>query len=377
MKCPNCQREQSSTTACELCGIVFEKFRKIRAQGVSLREPLPVSHKFLSSRGFLLMGSITVICLSLIIYLIFSAKSQSLTDDDTKQPVAAGNEINKAGSVENQIYSTDSIRNKLNESFPPKNAIEKARNATVFIQTAWGAAGSGFFIDDKCHLVTNRHVVKVRDEDMGKVRKTLEDLKMYIEREKMTISLARDNIERARDGYYKSQIEEELKERERQLEIRIAQHDKISSILDSAVSGSSSDLKVFLIDGTELSVLQVQLSDNYDLALLTVSGSDSPYIKPVESKDIAQGQKLFTIGNPEGMKFTVTAGIFSGWRDFDGVNVIQTDAPINPGNSGGPLINEYGYTIGVNTAILRTAQSIGFALPVEYVLKEFSGYLDR
>jgi serine protease Do len=44
---------------------------------------------------------------------------------------------------------------------------------------------------------------------------------------------------------------------------------------------------------------------------------------------------------------------------------LQTDAPINPGNSGGPLLNILGQVIGINTAIIRQAQSIGFAIPVD------------
>ena len=54
----------------------------------------------------------------------------------------------------------------------------------------------------------------------------------------------------------------------------------------------------------------------------------------------------------------------SRYEDF-----IQTDASINPGNSGGPLLNIRGDIIGINTAIINYAQSIGFAIPSNIVRK--------
>ncbi len=48
-------------------------------------------------------------------------------------------------------------------------------------------------------------------------------------------------------------------------------------------------------------------------------------------------------------------------------NLIQTDAAINPGNSGGPLLNSAGFVIGVNVATTEGAQNIGFAIPVNAV----------
>jgi S1-C subfamily serine protease len=87
-----------------------------------------------------------------------------------------------------------------------------------------------------------------------------------------------------------------------------------------------------------------------------------------------QGDRVYTIGNPVGLRNTVTAGIFSGYRRHEdsGEIYLQTDAPINPGNSGGPLIDERGRVLGVNTMILQNTQGIGFAIPVTTVFEEFS-----
>ncbi len=107
-----------------------------------------------------------------------------------------------------------------------------------------------------------------------------------------------------------------------------------------------------------------------DLALLKIDpkGAD---ITPIALGDINKseiGDWVVAIGNPLGLGGTVTAGIISakgrvlGDGPYD--NFVQTDASINPGNSGGPLLNMNGEVIGVNTAIIQSAQGLGFAVPV-------------
>jgi len=84
------------------------------------------------------------------------------------------------------------------------------------------------------------------------------------------------------------------------------------------------------------------------------------------------GQKLLALGNPFGLRLTLTTGIISALgRTIEARNgrkiegVIQTDAAINPGNSGGPLLDSEGKVIGINTAIIGAGGSvgIGFAVP--------------
>ncbi len=97
---------------------------------------------------------------------------------------------------------------------------------------------------------------------------------------------------------------------------------------------------------------------------------------PVGNSDILQpGEAVIAIGNPLGLNNTVTSGIISatGRSGSDigasdkRVDYIQTDAAINPGNSGGPLLNTRGQVVAMNTAIIRGAQGLGFAIPMNTV----------
>ena len=107
-----------------------------------------------------------------------------------------------------------------------------------------------------------------------------------------------------------------------------------------------------------------------DLALLKIEpkGANIAPILLGDSDESEIGDWVVAIGNPLGLGGTVTAGILSakgrvlGDGPYD--NFIQTDVSINPGNSGGPLINMDGEVIGINTAIIQSAQGLGFAVPV-------------
>jgi serine protease Do len=139
-----------------------------------------------------------------------------------------------------------------------------------------------------------------------------------------------------------------------------------------------SDIKIYLSDGSEHVANFLLVSDRYDLALMSLyAGNPTFLLRPPKVLELHQGDKVYTIGSPVGLRHTVTAGVFSGLRKQidNGQTYLQTDAAINPGNSGGPLIDEYGYVRGVNTMILRDTEGIGFAIPIEKVFEEFGNSL--
>jgi S1-C subfamily serine protease len=125
----------------------------------------------------------------------------------------------------------------------------------------------------------------------------------------------------------------------------------------------------------------VGFSRDQDIAVLKIPAPRDKLapIRVGTSADLLVGQKVYAIGNPFGLDFSLTTGIVSALgRTIQGVSgatifdVIQTDAAINPGNSGGPLLDSAGRLIGINTAIYSpsgASAGIGFAVPVDTVTR--------
>ena len=151
-------------------------------------------------------------------------------------------------------------------------------------------------------------------------------------------------------------------------------------ITNHHVVKDADQLLVTLSDKSTHTARLVGDDPNNDLAVLQI---DVPKDKlsPIPlgtSKGLQVGQKVLAIGNPYRLDRTLTTGIISSLgrsiptdngRVIEGV--IQTDAAINPGNSGGPLLNSSGEIIGINSAIVSSANGgnvgIGFAIPVDTV----------
>jgi len=122
----------------------------------------------------------------------------------------------------------------------------------------------------------------------------------------------------------------------------------------------------------ELEAKLIGKDSRIDLAILQiVKKGKYPFLPPGRSDDLLLGETIIAIGNPLGLGHSITTGIVSSLKrriQIDRVHssvFIQTDALINPGNSGGPLININGELIGINTAIARQAQGIGFSIPID------------
>lgn len=141
------------------------------------------------------------------------------------------------------------------------------------------------------------------------------------------------------------------------------------------VSGAGS-LRLRFTNGSSSSGFVSATASDADLALVSVDQppASHPSLRLNPAKNVQIGEEVIAVGSALGLlQGTVTRGIVSAVRSSGGVTLVQTDAAINPGNSGGPLVDRNGAVVGVTTAKMSGAESIGFAIATDHAASLLEG----
>lgn len=318
------------------------------------------------------------------------SNTSSNTSPDTEKSVSAGSDL----------------KAQLEQKYNAESLVQNVTFAVVGIETAMGS-GSGFFVTDDGYLITNRHVVrptstpeweksKVRFEqesekleqwraDLDQEQKSLEEYAVKLENYRNSLDMPDsgkvqsgidwDEYRDYESRYQKRRTELDQAEGDYQRRLEVHRQNSDEFSFKSSLAGVSQNFKLFLKDNTELTATLVSISAEHDLALLKLDNYTTPKLILHDDETPAQGQPVYAIGSPLGMRDSVTKGIVAKLeKDY-----VITDAQIQPGNSGGPLVNEQGKVIGVNTMKFHTgnvlAEGFGMAIPVSVLRKEFARWL--
>jgi hypothetical protein len=147
-------------------------------------------------------------------------------------------------------------------------------------------------------------------------------------------------------------------------------------ITNHHVVGGSESVLVKLSNGRAVSGRVERIAEEHDLALIRLDRklTDRRSLELSSVSDLRVGQEVYVIGSPMGvLESSVTRGIVSAIRPFEGATLVQTDAAINPGNSGGPLVDRSGRVVGIATMKVAEGESIGFAVAADHARELLQG----
>ncbi|APG28104.1 hypothetical protein A7E78_09775 [Syntrophotalea acetylenivorans] len=378
MRCPHCGFDQEEAESCQACGLVFAKYAQRQQRLQETEAPVSEPARSGGNKVWFLVSLALIVGLTAGGILRGRKASEPAVSEiklpKEQGPNALAGEPFASANLDELGTETAPAPTERITSKPVSSSIQQARNATVFIRTPWGS-GSGFFVDARGRIVTNRHVVEFDEKQLDQLRSKIGKLEGELKAEKKILDRMERELAQVQDPDLRPRYTQILQSRQTRYDKYQALKDRLQGQLRNIDYYSPlSDLQVVLADGTEYDISAVTFSDKFDLALLTLQDRTPESATPIRPnfQPLDQGSKVYTVGCPSGLRHTVTGGIVSGYRRYGDGLLIQTDAPINPGNSGGPLIDSRGRLLGVNSMIIEGTEGLGFAIAARDVWSEFN-----
>lgn len=159
--------------------------------------------------------------------------------------------------------------------------------------------------------------------------------------------------------------------------------DKAGYILTNAHVVNDTGEVIVLVNNLELPGKVMRNEPHRDVALIKTQPLTTTSAASISRTRITEGDTIYVMGTPldESLSNTVTKGVYSAFREQNGLTFYQTDAAINPGNSGGPVFDERGELIAISVAGVFTrsgaSMNVNYLIPIEDALQALNLVQDR
>lgn len=152
----------------------------------------------------------------------------------------------------------------------------------------------------------------------------------------------------------------------------VSENGLIATNFHILANGSGNTIRVRLKDGSNFSVEKIIEADrSRDICVLKINADNLAVVSLGDSNKLIPGDKVFAIGAPEGLEYSISDGLFSSERkitELGGFNsFLQVSVPFSEGSSGGPLLNSKGEVVGMTSYTKREGQNINLAIPINKI----------
>ncbi|MCI5210397.1 MAG: serine protease, partial [Candidatus Electrothrix sp. ATG2] len=259
-------------------------------------------------------------------------------------------------------------------------SAEQPPLAIVSVTTSWGR-GVGFFIRENA-LITSKHLVEPDVEKLAALQEQVTRNRKLLDLEEDKLRSYQARLKKVNRGSSKDELNLLIMQRKKHLaDFRFQQEKEEQRLAEQKKAQEYSVMTIMLADGSEQNASLVQVSKDYNLALLTtLSARKSPVLQsPPLGSLLRLGDTVFLPGGLVGTEERLITGTFAGYRRVGVQNrmFLQIAADISLDKIGGPVLDVNGHVRGVMTRTGRDGKKAGFAVPIERVVDEFAEVLQE